>query len=977
MSPEPAHTASYNSLPFGQAVHQFIRNEQQAIIGFRFVSVNEALARILGCSTTYWVEMGSEELHPYRIEQRKAEFLNLLSHLAINGPGEKIQQYDAVNQIWYSVHFYRTHADEFISIWHADPQFAHTEKGKQNDTLPQLLANKLERLERFMDSSSDSIQVSEVSGQMVYVNKEGASRLGISPKDIVRFKVADFEPIFRTPGTWEKHIADLRIGPMQLTSENFHEGLQEHIPVEVNVSLQQIHGREYVVALSRNISDRLAAQKELERHAAMLEILTRIANQYINMPLSKVKEHIQASLQELGTFVGADRAYIFDYDFQEGDCSNTYEWCGDGISPEIENLQHVPLEFIPQWVEMHQKGEAFLVEEVAWLPEELQGLREILEPQGIISLITVPMIAPDGRLLGFLGFDSVREKKIYSDRERRILEVYASMLVNINLRTETEARMNEAMQEARAASKAKSEFLANMSHEIRTPLNGVIGFVDLLRSTPLSPNQLEFVENTHISARTLLDLINDILDFSKIEAGKLELDYQPCSLLALTEEALDIVKYESARKELELLLDFDYHLPQLVETDALRLKQVLVNLLSNAIKFTQLGEVLLRVTGHCEGTDCRVLFEIHDTGIGISHEQLSKMFKAFSQADSSTSRRFGGTGLGLAISSFLVQKMGGKIQISSTVGQGSVFSFELQLQRSGDELPLVSENQVLKGKKAWLIQNHIGAVQISQNHLQRLGLDLTHYYADDLSDAQLTPAMLSNIPEVLVVDQELGLVTGMDLIGKLRKHGGEAWQTIPVIMLQPSNGELSNNKQFLALGVAFKLAKPLKIRDLENALLGVFNHKINPKAEAKNQSEQPVKQVLPSNVRPVVMLVDDVPMNLTLARWMVEKMVPGVRILEARSGEAALYLYNEGVKADLIFMDVQMPEMDGLETTRRIRAQELEKGKNERVPIIALTAGALQEERERCLKAGMDEFLTKPIHVNQLEMMVRKYLQKA
>lgn len=962
--------------PFGQACHQFVRNEANQVVGFRFTAVNEALAQVLGCSASYWVEMGNELLHPYRSEQLNGQWWQELAALPAGKSGGKIYQHDALYQTWYSVHFYKTAADEFISIWHAEPHYSQTDADKVPDTLPQLLANKLERLERFVDSSTDSIQVSDISGQMVYVNKEGALRLGISPKEVGRFKVSDFEPIFKKQGAWERHLADLRMGPMQLTSENFHHVLQQNIPVEVNVSIEQIHGREYVVALSRNISERLAAQKELERHASMLEILTNIASQYINMPLEKVPEHIQTSLQELGVFVGADRAYIFDYDFVLGHCSNTYEWCGEGISPEIANLQEVPLDFIPQWVDQHQKGEPFVVEEVEWLPEELQGLREILEPQGIISLITVPMMAPGGRLLGFLGFDSVREKKIYSEKERRLLDVYAGMLVNISMRTETEARMSEAMEEARAASKAKSEFLANMSHEIRTPLNGVIGFVDLLRSTPLSPNQIEFVENTHISARTLLDLINDILDFSKIEAGKLELDMQPTSLLSLAEQALDIVKFESARKELELLLDFDYHLPQLVETDALRLKQVLVNLLSNAIKFTQLGEVLLRVTGHCEGADCRVLFEIHDTGIGISHEQLSKMFKAFSQADSSTSRRFGGTGLGLAISSFLVQKMGGKIHISSTVGQGSVFSFELQLQRSGDELPLVSENPVLKGKKAWLIQNHIGAIQISQNHLQRLGLNLTHYYADDLSDAQITPELLIDVPEVLVVDQELGLITGMDLIGKLRKHGGAAWQNIPVIMLQPSNGELSNNKQFLALGVAFKLAKPLKIRDLENALLGVFNHKINPKAEAKNQSEQPVKQVFPSNVRPVVMLVDDVPMNLTLARWMVEKMVPGVRILEARSGEAALYLYNEGVKADLIFMDVQMPEMDGLETTRRIRAQESEKENNERVPIIALTAGALQEERERCLKAGMDEFLTKPIHVNQLEMMVRKYLQK-
>ena len=975
MTLESSHTLSFNRLPFGQAVHQFVRNEEQSIVGFRFVSVNEALAQILGCSTTYWVEMGSAELHPYRIEPNNEDFLRLLSNLEVDGPGEKLQQYDAISQRWFSVHFYRTHFDEFISVWHAIQKSTKSENANRNDTLPQLLSNKLERLERFIDSSSDSIQVSEISGQMVYVNKEGAARLGISPKEIMRFKVSDFEPMFRTPGAWERHVAELRIGPLQLTSENFHSGLQEQIPVEVNVSLQRIHDREYVVALSRNISDRVAAQKELERHASMLEILTRIANQYINMPLNQVKEHIQTSLQELGTFVGADRAYIFDYDFDHGNCSNTYEWCASGISPEIENLQEVPLDFIPQWVDRHKKGEPFLVEEVEWLPEELQGLREILEPQGIISLITVPMISPDGRLLGFLGFDSVREKKIYTDRERRILDVYANMLVNISLRIETEAKMNAAIEEARAASKAKSDFLANMSHEIRTPLNGVIGFVDLLRSTPLSSNQLEFVENTHISARTLLDLINDILDFSKIEAGKLELDLQPSQLKALAEEAVDIVKFESAKKELELLLDFDFSLPQTVQIDALRLKQILVNLLSNAIKFTQVGEVLLRVTGQSEAGGCRVLFEVHDTGIGISPEQQRKMFKAFSQADSSTSRRFGGTGLGLAISSFLVQKMGGHIEISSIVGQGSVFSFELFLHPV-ETAPAAEPHGMLAGKKAWIIQQHIGAAQITYNILDKLGLEVHKSTGEEINENALKEAMSDYLPEVLIIDYDLGIRSGIQLLKQMRQWGGKAWHDIPVVLLQQTNSELSTNHELIAAGIAFKLAKPLKINDMENALLGIFNIKMNKSTENKAPAEQPVIQVLPSNLRPVVMLVDDVPMNLTLARWMVEKMVPGARILEARSGEAALYLYNEGVKADLIFMDVQMPDLDGLETTRRIRQMEMAESTGHHVPIVALTAGALQEEKERCLAAGMDDFLTKPIHTNQLEQMIRKYLQK-
>lgn len=975
MTPTNHPTELHLNTPFGQAFHHFVHNEAQEITGFRFTAINDALAQILGCSTSYWVEMGNEWLHPYRSDLLKGNWWLELSQLTPGSSGYKIHQHDAVKQQWYSVHFYRTEGDGFMSIWHPDPDFS-PDTSKAPDTLPQLLANKLERLERFIDSSTDSIQVSDVNGQMVFINKEGAFRLGISPKDIGRFHVSEFEPMFKAPSAWKQHLSDLRMGPMQITSENYHAGLQLSIPVEVNVSIEQIHGREYVVALSRNISDRLSSQKELERHAGMLEILTHIAHEYINIPLEKVQEHIQTSLQELGSFVGADRVYIFNYNFEQGHCMNTHEWCNDGVTPEKDNLQQVPLEMIPQWVERHRSGEPFIVEEVEWLPEELQGLREILEPQGIISLITVPMIAPDGRLLGFLGFDSVREKKIYTEKEQQLLEVYASMLVNINVRAETEARMHAAMEEARAASKAKSEFLANMSHEIRTPLNGVIGFVDLLRSTPLSPNQLEFVENTHISARTLLDLINDILDFSKIEAGKLELDYQPTSLLSLAEQAMDIVKFESGRKELELLLDFDFNLPDRIEADALRLKQVLVNLLSNAIKFTRLGEVLLRISGHCEESECGILFEVHDTGIGISREQQSKMFQAFSQADSSTSRRFGGTGLGLAISSFLVQKMGGQINISSTVGQGSVFSFELQFQAIQSE-PAVKANKLLSGNKAWLLQHHIGASQISLHALEKLGLEVSTFMVETGYEEDIKRQIQQQKPDVLVIDHEMGTRYGLDLVKEMRTWGGNDWETIPAIVLQPSNLELNNQYEGTKDESAYRLSKPVKIRELEEALLKAFNQYTYQQTNVKSQSEQPVKQVLASNVRPVVMLVDDVPMNLTLARWMVEKMVPGVRILEARSGEAALYLYNEGVKPNLIFMDVQMPDMDGLETTRHIREKEKSINKSEHLPIVALTAGALQEEKDRCLAAGMDDFLTKPIHVGQLEDMIRKYLQKS
>lgn len=943
--------------PIGFASHAFKRNAEGEITGYSIVSMNRQLRNWLGIQGPLFVE--NEGMYPYPSAQGETSWTNVFAELEEGNPF-KTNWFVAAAQAWFQIEAYRIDTDHFGILW---------------QTVSEENSWKLEfeRLKQFMNSSTDAIQVSDTAGRMVYINQEGAYRLGIDPTEVQNFQVRDFEPLFQHVGSWEAHVQKLRMGEMQIVSRNFHKGIEREIPVEVQVSLRQILGKEYVVAVSRNITDRMATQSELEKHAAMLEVLTHMASTYINAPVTQLGNLINESLRELGEFVQADRAYIFDYNFKKQNCSNTYEWCADGISPEIDNLQEIPIDLIPYWVERHQSGEAFFVEEVAWLPDELHSLREILEPQGIVSLMTVPMLAPDGELLGFLGFDSVKEKKIYSGKERQLLEVFASMLVNIRLRAQTQTRMEAAIAEAQAASKAKSEFLANMSHELRTPLNGVIGFVDLLRSTPLSPNQVEFVENTSISARTLLDLINDVLDFSKIEAEKLELEMHPTSLPSLVEQAIDIVKYESARKQIELLLDLDPLLPAKVHTDALRLKQVLVNLLSNAIKFTDVGEVRLRVEGQCVADHCKIRFEVHDTGIGISKEQQERMFKAFSQGDSSTSRRFGGTGLGLAISSFLVHKMGGTLTVNSQQGQGSVFGFELELQSEGQGQSVYAKPDFLKDKRAWQIENHIGAAQILQQQLDFFGMKTASFFD---ADAALAAQSTAAVPDVIIVDYHLGLTDGKTLVKQLRTKGGSKWENIPVLMLQLATDDLSITTEDLDLHIGFKLSKPIKTRELHDALLGLFSQKGRGNTTQRQQAEHPVRQVLTSDQRPVVMLVDDVPLNLTLARWMIEKMVPGVRLLEARSGEAALLLLNEGVKPDLIFMDVQMPDLDGLETTRLIRERENHQNNAAHIPIVALTAGALQEERMRCLAAGMDDFLTKPIHVDQLEQMIRKFLQK-
>lgn len=571
------------------------------------------------------------------------------------------------------------------------------------------------------------------------------------------------------------------------------------------------------------------AQEALKRQGELQEILMRVASEYINMPTEKVSNAIQNTLRELGTFAKADRAYIFDYDWANNVCHNTYEWCAEGISPQIEELQGIPVEMIPQWVETHQKGEVMYVPDVLALEPD-DALREILEPQDIKSLIAIPMM-DNNHCIGFIGFDAVKEHYTYTDKEKSLLVLYAQMLVNVRMRTALVNNLIHEKERAESANRAKSEFLANMSHEIRTPLNGVIGFTELLLNTPLNELQIQFVNNAISSGKALLGIINDILDLSKIEAEKLDLDPVETDIINLTSESLNIIKFHADQKELKLLLNVAPNIPVKAEVDPVRLRQILLNLLSNAIKFTEAGEVEVSLWfDPITETRGRYYFSVRDTGIGINQTQQAKLFKAFTQADTSTTRRFGGTGLGLTISNLLVEKMGGKISIQSELHKGSTFYFDIETNYISND----PKNQVNKG---------------ADGHLQ----------------------------------------------------------TESMIMHQA--------------------------------------HKI--------------------------LIAEDIELNMVLIKAVLKNIYPNADIVEAKTGAEVLH-HIQAHKVDLILMDVHMPIMDGIEATEQIRKSEDAKIKN--LPIVALTAGALKEEKEKCLSAGMNNFLTKPLDPILLKQVMSEYL---
>jgi signal transduction histidine kinase/DNA-binding response OmpR family regulator len=691
-------------------------------------------------------------------------------------------------------------------------------------------------------------------------------------------------------------------------------------------------------------------QKQLE----LQQILIDISTKYINMDPKELHDNVRGSLEQLAKFVEADRAYIFEYNFEEETASNTYEWCGIGIAPEIENLQNLSMSYIPHWVEKHQKREIFGVPDVKKLEDG--PLKDILIPQDIKTLVTFPMLFKK-QLLGFVGFDWVREVHPYSETELQLLLVYAEMLVNIKKRAELESSLIQAKEEAESANRSKSEFLANMSHEIRTPLNGVIGFTDLLLNSDLSNEQHQYVLSANTSAHILLGLINDILDFSKIEAGKLDLEELETDIFALTEETADIVKFNTAKKNIEFLLNIQVDMPQYFHVDPIRVKQILVNLLGNAIKFTEIGEVELGVyfeESDTENEEGHFTFTIRDTGIGISEIQKPKLFQSFTQADTSTTRRYGGTGLGLVISQMLAKKMGANIQFESEEGKGSKFHFTIKSKYKKSHKTEKSFNI----KRVLIIDDNRNNRTILRQILENWNVS-----SDEADNAIAALTLLGQKPDfdVLIVDYHMPYMDGISTIREIRKlFDRKPELKCPKIILYSSADDMRMEEAIHELRIDAKLIKPAKVSELFHYLNRLGNLKSDPIGE--KQSEKALPPDTQQNLLKIL-IAEDVDLNMLLLRTIISNKFPYSKITEAYNGQKAVDAYKKE-KPDLIFMDVQMPEKDGFEATLEIR--ELEKVSGHFTPIVALTANALESEKRKCLEVGMDFFLTKPIDKEKL-----------